>query len=106
MDWLHKKYGKHFQDRVPADSPYAAADVLRTLLRWPEWNVPGAGVCRRHELRLLLLFRQNRAGHVSRQASDPRRASACLRSRRTLDPENRHSHAEDVRDSDRVAERL
>src|SRR5437764_9755364 len=86
-----QKYGKHFQDRVPADRSYAAADVLRTLLRWPEWNVPGVGVCRRHELRLVLLFRRNRPGHVSRQASNPRRTSARLRSRRTLDSEKWHS---------------
>ena len=32
----------------------------------PERHDPGAGFCRRHELRLVFLFRQDRAGHVSR----------------------------------------
>src|SRR5258707_1342761 len=77
-----KNYGKHVQDRVPADRDDAASDVLRPLLRRPEWNVPGAGHRRRHELLLVLLLRQDRAGRLSRSAGNARRTAARLRSSR------------------------
>src|SRR5215469_4485193 len=73
-----KAYGKHIQDRVPADPAHVAPDVYRALLRGSERNVLGAGICRRHELRLLFLLRQNCLGDVSRPARDSRTVTACL----------------------------
>ena len=99
-------YGKHFQDCVPADRAYAVVDVLRPLLRRAEWDAAGAGVCRRDELHLLLLFRQDRAGHVPGAASDARATAARLRDCGTADPEDWAAHAEDLCDPNRVAERV
>ncbi len=67
---------------------------------------PGAGLRRRHELRLVLLFRQDCAGYVSRSARHARATSARLRSRRAPHAENRHSDAEDLRDPHGVSQRL
>src|SRR5690348_3517010 len=97
-------YGEHLQDRVSSYRTHSVADVYWPRFRWPERDADCPHLCGGHEFRVLLLFRQDRAGDVPGAASHARAASACVSDRRAVDPEDRDSNAEDVHHSDRFAE--
>src|SRR6267154_4210161 len=97
-------YGKHIQDRVSSDRADAAADVHWPLLWWAERDDARAGLGRSHELRLLLLLRQDRAGHVPRAAGHARATAAGVCSAGAPDAEDWYPDAKDLCDPDRVAE--
>src|SRR5579859_8161637 len=106
MKQIPQNYGKHVQDRVPADRDDAAADVLRPLLRWTERNDSRPRLRRGDELRRLLLLRQDRAGYLPRSTRHARATPSRLRCSRAPRAKNEYSDAEDLCDPNGLTQRL